>query len=104
MHVKKAGFVAAGVLAALVALSPVASATEVPHDGCTFAAGSSSAASDISGDSLANIVTQAPVGGNNAANVGNCSEFLNGNLNGNLSGNDVSVPVLSDLPDLLPLP
>jgi hypothetical protein len=102
MTVKKAGFVAAGVLAGMIALSPIASATETPHghDGkqCSFQGGSSSADSSISGDSAANAVTQAPVGGNNAANIGNCSDFLNGNLNGNLSGNDVNVA--SPLPDL----
>ncbi len=105
MTVKKAGVVAAGVLAALLTLSPIASATEGPHghghDGgkqCSFEGGSSSADSSISGDSAANAVTQAPVGGNNAANAGNCSEFLNDNLNGNLSGNDVDVA--SPLPDL----
>ncbi len=96
MSIKKAGFVVAGVLAALVALSPVASATEGPHHGhggktCSFAGGSAGAASSITGDSLANVVAQVPVGGNNVADIGNCSEFLNHNLNGNLSGNDVAI-------------
>ncbi|TCK24720.1 hypothetical protein [Pseudonocardia endophytica] len=106
MTVKKAGCVVAGVVAAMIALTPIASATEAPHghDGkqCSFVAGSSGADSSITGDSLANAVAQAPVGGNNAANVGNCSDFLNNNLNGNLSGNDVDV--LGGVPDLLPLP
>lgn len=99
MTVKKAGVVAAGVLAALLTLSPIASATEGPHGhghghggkDCSFQGGSSGAQSSITGDSLANVVAQAPIGGNNVANIGNCSEFLNDNLNGNLSGNDVSV-------------
>ena len=109
MTVKKAGVVAAGVLAALLTLSPIASATEGPqgHGGgkqCSFEGGSSGADSAITGDSLANVVAQAPVGGNNILNAGNCSEFLNDNLNGNLSGNDVNVgaPELPELPVELP--
>ena len=113
MRVKKAGVVAAGVLAALLTLSPIASATEGPHGGphghdggkqCSFEGGSSGANSSITGDSLVNVVGQAPIGGNNLLNAGNCSEFLNDNLNGNVSGNDVNVasPELPELPIELP--
>ncbi|TCK20954.1 hypothetical protein [Pseudonocardia endophytica] len=103
---KKAGIVGAGVLTVLVAASPLAWATdhgEDGHDGkkCAFVGGDAGAESAITGGSLGNIVTQAPVGGNNAGNAANCSDFLNNNLNDNLSGNSVSV--LSPLP-ALPLP
>lgn len=58
---------------------------------CSFDGGDAGAESLISGGSLANAVAQAPVAGNNIANLANCSDFLNDNLNGNLSGNEVVI-------------
>jgi len=59
---------------------------------CSFDGGDAGAESGISGDALlANVVAQAPIAGNNIANLANCSDFLNDNLNGNLSGNQVLV-------------
>ena len=49
------------------------------------------AASEISGGALANVVAQAPIAGNNIANLANCSDFLNHNLNDNLSGNTIAI-------------
>jgi hypothetical protein len=94
---KKAGLVTAGAVAALLAASPLAFATDEPGpapDGkqCAFTGGSASADSAITGDSWWNDVRQMPWGGNNAGNSGNCSDFLNGNGNGNLSGNEIVVP------------
>ena len=53
--------------------------------------GEAGAASDISGGALANVVGQAPIAGNNIANIANCSDFLNHNLNDNLSGNSIAI-------------
>ncbi len=59
---------------------------------CSFDGGDAGAESGIGGDTLlANVVAQAPIAGNNIANLANCSDFLNDNLNGNLSGNQVVV-------------
>ncbi|TCK24718.1 hypothetical protein [Pseudonocardia endophytica] len=101
MNKKKAGFITAGVVTALVAASPLAFATEGGHDKdwhkggpdqvCVTNGGDGGALSLIPGGSLANAVVQAPVAGNNIANIGNCSNFLNDNLNGNASGNAIGV-------------
>ncbi|GLZ47950.1 hypothetical protein Acsp06_41350 [Actinomycetospora sp. NBRC 106375] len=99
---KKMGVVTAGVTAGLLAAAPFASATEC-HDGdhheskrshssesnCNVTGGNSEANSEISGDSLANAVTQAPVGGSNVGNIV-CSNILNDNL----SGNHLNIKVL----------
>ena len=97
---KKVGLVTIGTAATLAAVAPLASATE-GHDGheshhgggkaCAFEGGDAGAASDISGDSLANVVGQAPIAGNNIADIANCSDFLNHNLNDNVSGNTIAV-------------
>ena len=58
---------------------------------CSFDGGNAEANSLISGGSLANAVAQAPIAGNNIANIANCSDFLNDNLNGNLSGNNIAI-------------
>ena len=58
---------------------------------CSFDGGNADAKSLISAPSLANAVAQAPIAGNNIANLANCSDFLNDNLNGNLSGNQIVV-------------
>ena len=58
---------------------------------CSFDGGDAGAASEITGDSLANVLVQAPVAGNQIANLANCSDFLNDNLNGNLSGNNLAI-------------
>jgi hypothetical protein len=58
---------------------------------CSFEGGDAGAASEISGGALANIVAQAPIAGNNIANLANCSDFLNHNLNDNLSGNNIAI-------------
>ena len=71
------------------------------HSGkvCSFQGGDGGAESGISGNSLVNVVGQAPIAGNNIANLANCSDFLNDNLNGNLSGNQVVIG--DNLPPLL---
>jgi hypothetical protein len=92
---KKMSVVTVGVAAGLMAAAPFASATECSHDSdhhkpkhessennCNVNGGEATANSDISGDSLANAVTQAPVGGANLLNV-TCSSILNNNLSGN---------------------
>ncbi|WP_132426991.1 hypothetical protein [Pseudonocardia endophytica] len=66
---------------------------------CSFDGGNADAQSLISGGSLVNAVAQAPVAGNNIANLANCSDFLNDNLNGNLSGNQIVIG--DNLPPLL---
>ncbi|MHC1560108.1 hypothetical protein ACR9E3_14220 [Actinomycetospora sp. C-140] len=95
----------AGVTAGLLAAAPFASATEC-HDSdhheskrshssetsCEFTGGNAGAGSDISGDSLSNIVTQTPIAGNNIANIANCSSFLNDNL----SHNDLTLVKLGE--------
>jgi hypothetical protein len=58
---------------------------------CSFDGGDASSKSLISAPALANVVAQAPIAGNNIANLANCSDFLNDNLNGNLSGNQIVV-------------
>jgi hypothetical protein len=98
---KKVGLVTIGAAATLAAVAPMASATE-GHDGhdapkhgggkaCAFEGGNAGAASEISGDALANVVGQAPIAGNNIANLANCSDFLNHNVNDNLSGNTIAI-------------
>ncbi len=102
---KKVGLITIGAAATLAAVAPMASATEGHdkghdkghghHDGggkaCAFDGGDAGAASDISGGALANVVAQAPIAGNNIANIANCSDFLNHNLNDNLSGNNIAI-------------
>jgi hypothetical protein len=99
---KKVGLVTIGAAATLAAVAPLASATEGhdgheghgPHGGgkaCAFNGGEAGAASEISGGALANVVAQAPIAGNNIANLANCSDFLNHNLNDNLSGNNIAI-------------
>lgn len=99
MNKKKAGLVTAGVVTALVAASPLAFAGEDhhgkgPHGGdakvCGFEGGDGAAGSLVGGG-LLNAVVQAPISGNNIANIGNCSEFLNDNLNDNVSGNGIGI-------------
>jgi hypothetical protein len=100
---KKMGVVTVGVAAGLMVAAPFASASECHEDSdhhettssssennCNFEAGDGTANSDISGDSMANAVSQAPVGGNNVGNILNCSSILNGNH----VLNDVHVEVL----------
>lgn len=100
MNKKKAGLITAGVVTVLVAAAPLAFATEGPHGphkgpdkgaDCAFVGGDGLAGSLVPGGGLVNAVVQAPISGNNIANIGNCSDFLNDNLNGNLSGNAVGV-------------
>ena len=97
---KKVGLITIGAAATLAAVAPMASATEghdkghEAHGGgkaCAFDGGDAGAASDISGNALANVVAQAPIAGNNIANIANCSDFLNNNLNDNLSGNSIAI-------------
>lgn len=102
MNKKKAGLITAGVATALVAASPLAFAGEghdKPHghghgkqdvQACEFDGGNGGAGSLIGGG-LVNGVVQAPIAGNNIANIGNCSDFLNNNLNDNVSGNAIGV-------------
>ena len=100
---KKAGLITAGVVTALVAASPLAFATDKgdhghghghgPHGDakvCNIEGGDGGAGSLVGGG-LINAVVQAPVAGNNIANIGNCSEFLNDNLNDNVSDNNIGV-------------
>jgi hypothetical protein len=101
--ITKLGIAGVGVAAGLVALAPFASATEShgapqgPSSTCSVAGGDATANNVGSGDSLASVVTQAPVGGANAANI-----LCNRILNDNLSGNVLDVSVLGDgLGDLL---
>jgi hypothetical protein len=99
---KKAGLITVGAAATLAAVAPIASATDTHegHEGpkhhgggkaCAFDGGDAGAASEISGNALANVVAQAPIAGNNIANIANCSDFLNHNLNDNLSGNSIAI-------------
>ncbi|TCK27793.1 hypothetical protein [Pseudonocardia endophytica] len=98
---KKVGLVTIGAAATLAAVAPIASATGTHEDGpkhhgggkaCAFNGGEAGAASEISGDALlGNVVAQAPIAGNNIANLANCSDFLNHNLNDNLSGNTIAI-------------
>jgi hypothetical protein len=106
--IKKLGVVTVGVAAGLMVAAPFASATEGGHhennsgDSCHFKAGDSEANGGIGGDALvAEALTQAPVGGNNAANIA-CNDILNGNLNGNTVeaniGSGLDLPI--ELPGL----
>jgi hypothetical protein len=94
---KKMGVVTVGVAASLLAAAPLASASECSHDSdhheshetrsssdnnCNVTGGDATANSDISGDSLANAVSQAPVGGANLLNL-TCTNILNDNVSGN---------------------
>ena len=59
---------------------------------CSFDGGDAGAESSIPGKALlGNVVAQAPIAGNNIANLANCSDFLNHNLNDNLSGNSIAI-------------
>ena len=101
MNKKKAGFITAGVVTALVAASPLAFATEGGHDKgwqkggpgqvCQFNGAPAGAVGVAPGGGLVDALVQAPIGGNNIANIGNCSNFLNNNLNNNVSGNAIGV-------------
>ncbi|MCD2186332.1 hypothetical protein [Actinomycetospora soli] len=105
--ITKFGIVGVGVLAGLAAVAPLASASEShgDHHGhgghgasstCSVAGGEAGALNTINGDSLANVVAQAPIGGANVLNL-TCNEILNDNLN----GNSVVVSVLgTELPGL----
>jgi len=99
MSTKKIVTVTLGVAAGLVAIAPLASAHDSqPGNGggaprgstdvCSVKGGSAAAQNGIQGDSLANGVVQAPVGGANAANIV-CDSILNDNVSGNLLGLDV---------------
>ncbi|GAA4800877.1 hypothetical protein GCM10023200_42130 [Actinomycetospora chlora] len=91
---KKMGVVTVGVAAGLLAAAPFASATECSHDSdhheshsssdndCNVTGGEATANGDISGDSLANTLAQAPVGGSNLLNL-TCTNILNDNVSGN---------------------
>jgi len=100
MNFKKAGLITAGVVTTVLAASPLAFATDHhdKHGGhggggerCAFVGGNGGAGSLDAGGSLIDAVVQAPIAGNNIANIGNCSDFLNNNLNDNVSGNAIGV-------------
>lgn len=104
---KKLGIVGVGVVLGLAVAAPFASATEShgpsapagPTSTCSVAGGNAEAANGIAGDSLANVVAQAPVGGLNAANIV-CNSILNDNLSDNVLNVSVlgeGLPVLGDL-------
>lgn len=108
---KKLGIVGVGVVVGLAVAAPFASATESnggpgggsapagPSSTCSVAGGSADATNGIGGDSLANVVAQAPVGGLNAANIV-CNSILNDNLSNNVLELSVlgdGLPVLGDL-------
>lgn len=103
MDAKKAGLVTAGVLVALIAAAPLASATDkgdegepaAPQPTCSFVGGPASAASEITGESVAAAVAQSATGGNADGNIANCSEFLNDNeiLNDNVRDNTIIIVV-----------
>ncbi|MCD2186334.1 hypothetical protein [Actinomycetospora soli] len=103
--ITKLGIAGVGVAAGLVALAPLASATEShggPQGGagsstCSVAGGSAEAA-NAGGGGLIDAVVQAPVGGLNAANIV-CNRILNDNITDNV----VDVSVLGDGLDLLGL-
>jgi hypothetical protein len=99
---KKLGVVTLGVTAGLVAVAPIASAHESDHStrhhgghgssDCNVNGGGAEANGGIDGDSfLGNALVQAPIGGNNVANIV-CNDILNGNL----SGNDIAVAIGGD--------
>ncbi|GAA4776645.1 hypothetical protein GCM10023200_06660 [Actinomycetospora chlora] len=108
---KKLGVVTLGVTAGLVAVAPIASAHESDSHGhgghgghgsssdCNVNGGSAEANGGIDGDSfLGNALVQAPIGGNNVANIV-CNDILNGNL----SGNDVAVAIGGDAGSEVPI-
>ncbi|MDL5154985.1 hypothetical protein [Actinomycetospora termitidis] len=104
--IAKLGIAGVGVAAGLVALAPLASATEShgapqpggPSSTCSVAGGDAAAANRGDSEGLVGAVVQAPVGGLNAANI-----VCNSILNDNLSQNVVDVSVLGDGLDLLGL-
>ncbi|PVZ07765.1 hypothetical protein C8D89_111136 [Actinomycetospora cinnamomea] len=106
---KKLGLVTLGVSAGLVAVAPIASAHESDHSdrhhgddssNCNVVGGEAEANGGIDGDAfLGNALVQAPIGGNNAANIV-CNDILNGNL----SGNDVAVAIGGDAATLPEFP
>ena len=92
MNVKKAGLVSAGVLAALVAASPLAWAvgpSQQADPNCSFekSGADASESSEITEDNPINVVHQAPAGGDNAGVFGKCSTFNQHNGEGNGEGN-----------------
>jgi len=106
---KKLGIVGVGVVLGLAVAAPFANATEShgggssapagPSSTCSVAGGSAGATNGIGGDSLANVVAQAPIGGLNAANIV-CNSILNDNLSDNVLNVSVlgeGLPVLGDL-------
>lgn len=104
--ITKLGIAGVGVAAGLVALAPLASATEAPggpaggagSSTCSVAGGDATAVNGADSEGLVGAVVQAPVGGLNAANI-----VCNRILNDNLSGNVVDLSVLGDGLDLLGL-
>ncbi len=75
---KKLGVTTISVAAGLMALAPAASAHEQHGgpggaggnvDSCNSSAGDASAVSEITGETVAAAVTQAPIGGNNTGNI-----------------------------------
>jgi hypothetical protein len=97
MTYRKPALVTLGIAAGLVAVAPFASANQSHHDTpspsgpsstCSAQGGNATANNAGSGDSLADAVTQAPVGG---ANIGNilCNRILNDNLSMNRITADV---------------
>jgi hypothetical protein len=105
--ITKLAIAGVGVAAGLVALAPLASATEShggPHGGtgpsstCSVAGGNATATNRADSEGLVGAVVQAPVGGLNAANI-----VCNRILNDNLSGNVVDLSVLGDGLDVLGL-
>lgn len=97
---KKLALVGPIVAAGLVVAAPLASANTSHHGSghegqtCSAKGGSAGADSAIKGKQGANAVAQAPIAGNNIANVG-CNSFLNHDLNKNVNNNSVHTDVLS---------
>lgn len=90
MNVKKAGLVSAGVLAAMVAASPLAWAVgpsgQADPD-CSFSAEGADASAQAVGELPINAIVQTPTGGDNAGVFGQCSTFNQNNGTGNGEGN-----------------
>ncbi|KAA1023203.1 hypothetical protein FVA95_18620 [Pseudonocardia sp. EV170527-09] len=99
---KKLGMVVAGSAAALAAAAPFAFAGDYGNDkghhhgggdkNCAFEGGDASARGGAEGG-LAGLNVLAPIAGNQIANIGNCSDFLNDvvDVKDNLNGNQIAV-------------
>ncbi len=95
---KKFGMVSVGVTAGLLAIAPMASASEGHHHGGDDQRGTGNIQCSAEGGDLDNDATGSnlgqgagPIASNNAGQLASCNSFLNDNAN------DISVNVLSSV-------